>query len=384
MRPASALRAAARLAILVALAAPVLAGADGGRDPVQEPLGVRTPGTLRDLFLEVTQWDARAQPALRLDVGWATANDWSTPTTLVREGRSVEVRLDEQADSLVAALRVPWGVVLGSPEGSFLRRLATALELRATVHWGGWGDGLIETYHQLFAFNDFARPLFPRNEVHLALRPTGAAGPVAIDSPTFAFGDVVLRNQLLLWEGGEPLRPEDRARAGVSARLDVKLPTGSLSRMGGSGGFDVGLGLLGTWQVAPWLTGHAIVTGAYWSPMTSELPLQPNPFQWTAGASLVALWGEWSFLVEDRWASAPFQPGWNFVEVDPAWNVQSTAYTAVTRSQNSISLGARWGPLTFWFQEDFNIGYVQGYGATWFYDTNAPDVAIGLTLTLRP
>ncbi len=206
----------------VAVAAPVAALAE----PSQGPLGVRTAGTLRDLFLDVVQWDARAVTALRLDVGWSMANDWSTPTTLTRDGAVVQVRLDEQSDSLTAAIRVPWGVVLGSPEGSFARRLSSALELRGTLHWGGWSDGVIDAWHKIFAYNDFARPAFPKNEVHLELRDPLSSQPVDIQSTTFAFGDVVLRNQLLLWEGGEPLREGPEARAGVSLRLDVKVPTG--------------------------------------------------------------------------------------------------------------------------------------------------------------
>jgi hypothetical protein len=353
-------------------------------EPSQGPLGVRTPGTLRDLFLDVVQWDAREVTAVRVEVGWSMANDWSTPTTLTRDGSLVEVRLDEQSDSLTASLRLPWGVVLGAPEGSFARRLATALELRGTMHWGGWSDGIIETWHGIFSFNDFARPAFPRNQVNLALRRPLSTAPVDVQDATFAFGDVVLRNQLLLWQGGEPLRSGPVARAGVSLRLDVKAPTGSLSRMGGSGGWDVGLGLEGTWQATSWLVGHAIVAGSIWSGMPGGLPLQPRTWHASAGLSLVFLLGDWSLVLEDRWASAPFEAGWAFVEVDPKWNTQSSAFTAVTRSQNQITGGVRWGPLTFWFMEDFTLGQVPGVATTWFYDTNAPDVAIGLTLTLQP
>ena len=365
-------------ALLVAAAGGALAA------PSQGPLELRVPGSLRDLFLDVVPWDARAVTGLRLDVGWAMANDGSTPTTLERDGQSVQVRLDEQSDSITAAIRVPWGVVLGSPEGSFLRRLATALEIRGTVHWGGWSDGAIEAWHTLLRFNDFARPAFPQNEIHLALHPEPGTTPVRIDQATFAFGDVVLRNQLLLWEGGEPLREGPEARAGVSLRLDLKIPTGSLSRMGGSGGWDVGLGVLGTWQATSWLVGHAIVSGSIWSPMSGGLPLQPRTFQASVGASLVVLLGDWSIVLEDRWSSAAFQDGWNFVPADPAWTLMSSAYAAVALSQNQISGGVRWGPLAFWFSEDFNLGNVPGMGPTWFYDTNAPDLAIGLTLTLRP
>jgi hypothetical protein len=364
--------------LLVAAPAAALA------EPAQGPLGMRTPGTLRDLFLDVVQWDARAVPALRIDLSWAAANDWSTPTTLTRDGALVQVRLDEQADSITAALRVPWGVVLGAPEGAFARRLSSALELRGTVHWGGWTDGFIEAWHRAFSYNDFARPAFPRDQIHLVLRDPAGVTAADVQGTTFAFGDVVLRNQLLLWEGGVPLRDGAAARAGVSLRLDVKAPTGSLARMGGSGGWDLGLGVEGTWQATSWLVGHAILAGSYWSPLASPLPLQPRPWHGTAGLSLVAMVGDWSFVLEDRVCTAAFQAGWTFVEVDPAWNLQSSASNAVTLSQNQITGAVRWGPLAFWFAEDFNLGHVPGLGPTWFYDSNAPDVALGLSLTLRP
>lgn len=350
--------------------------------PPQGPLEVRTPGSLRDLFLDVVQWDARAVTAPRLDVGWAMANDWSTPTTLVRNGTVVQVRLDEQADSLTAAVRLPWGVILGSAKDAFARRLATALELRGTWHRGGWSDAAVEAWHRAFSFDDFARPAFPRNQVHLELQGLDAPAPVDIQSATFAFGDVVIRNQLLLWEGGEPLAAGLAARTGISLRLDVKAPAGSLSRMGGSGGWDVGLGLEGTWQATSWLVGHAIVSGSYWSGLSGGLPLRPRPFHASAGLSLVALAGEWSFVLEDRWSTPAFQPGWTFVEANPEWDVQSSAYAAVAMPQNQITAGVRRGPLTFWVMEDFCPGPLPGIGG-WFYDTNAPDVAIGLTVTLH-
>jgi hypothetical protein len=372
------------LAIVLVLLAAAPAPAAGTNPVGQDPLGVRVPGSLRDLFLDVVQWDARAVRDLRIEVAWATANDWSTPTTLARGGELAQVRLDEQADSLLAAVRVPWGVVLGAPPASFLHRLATALEVRATVHWGGWMDGPLQAWHSLWAYNDFARPAFSPNEVHLALHADPGTGPVSIDQATFAFGDVVLRNQLLLWQGGEPLVPGPEARAGVSLRLDLKVPTGSLSRMGGSGGWDVGLGLLGTWQVAEWLVGHAILSGSYLSPLPSSLPLQPRSWQASAGLSLVVLLGDWSLILEDRWTTSAFAWGWDFVEVNPAWNLQTSAWNAVSMPQNQIYAGVRFGPVTLWFTEDFTPGYVPGLGPTWFYDTNAPDVAIGLTVTIRP
>ena len=83
------------------------------------PLGVRTPGTFRELFLDVTSADARAPRAAEWDARWLLANDWSTPTTLVRAGRRVQLRSDEQADALSLTVRLPWW---SAEEGGYLRR----------------------------------------------------------------------------------------------------------------------------------------------------------------------------------------------------------------------------------------------------------------------
>jgi hypothetical protein len=140
----------------------------------------------------------------------------------------------------------------------------------------------------------------------------------------------------------------------------------------------------GTWQATSWLVGHAIAAASVWSGMPGGLPLQPRAWHGSVGLSLVALLGDWSIVLEDRWASAPFQAGWTPVEVNPEWNTQPSASAAVTRPQNQIVGGVRWGPLTLWFMEDFCPGQVPEPGRRWFYDTNAPDVAIGLALTLQP
>lgn len=351
--------------------------------PAQGPLGLRTPGTVRDLFLDVVLWDARAVEAPRLELCWAMANDWSTPTRLERGTESAVVWLDEQADSLSASIRIPWGVVAGAPEGSFARRLASALELRATLHWGGWSDAPIEAWHGLVRYYGFARKSYPRDAVNLELRAPAVGTLARVEAPTLAVGDVVLRNQVLLWEGGEPLASGSRARAGVSLRLDVKAPLGRTYQMGGSGGWDAGVGLAGTWQAPPWLVGHALAAASWWSGFSAAFPLQPLSWHGSLEASLVFLVGEWSFILEDRFLTKAFGPGWTVADEGPGGTLQSSASHALFRPQNQIALGARIGPVTFWFAEDFVIGSNPIAGtADWFYDTNAPDVAVGLSLTI--
>lgn len=345
----------------------------------QSPLSLRTPGTLHDLFLDMVQWDARSMTSMRLDASWALANNWSTPTTLSRGGQEVTVRLDEQTDSLSVAYRLPWGSVLSASEESFWHRLTSAIEIRGTVHSGGYTDPLINWWHDLIGFNDAARRAYPNNEIHLELRNPGTDGPVYIQGTTFAFGDVILRNQLLLWEGGESTKPDGpRSRAGVSVRLDIKAPTGSLGSAGGSGTWDFGAAVLGTFQATPWLILHGMAAGALNTGMPGGLPLQPRIFQWNAALSIVLTFGDFSFIMEDRCYGPLFESGWNFVaSAASPWG--ASAANAVLLAQNEITGGLRYGPMTFWFMEDFTPG---GGDGSWYYNTRVPDVAFGLNFSM--
>jgi len=364
------------LALLLAPAAPARAAA------AQGPLEQRVPGTLRDLFLELVPWDARAVEGPRLRVGWSVANDWSTPTTLRRGAETVHLQLDEQTDSLEASFRLPWSTFAPRSPG-WLGRVASEIDVRGTWHWGGWTDRPIQAWHGLWNFYGFKRTLYPTSEIHVSLGGPDPGAPVDVQAPVFSFDDLVLRNQVLLWEGGEPLAPGPAARAGVSLRLDLKLPTGSLSRLGGSGGWDVGVAVSASWQATSWLVGHATAGLAAWSGFPVPLAMQPRRWHGSFDLSLVFLAGDWSFVLEDRLTSPIFPGGWAYVSGGEGEHLQSSATYAAVRTQNQVSLGVRWGPVAFWITEDYFLGWNPGAGPnSWFYNSNAPDLALGLTLTL--
>src|SRR5205823_1816974 len=90
------------------------------------PLGLRTQGPLRELFLDVTGADARPIERPELDVRWSLANTWNEPMTLQRGAQLAEQFLDEEADALTLRLRAPW------PRFPFVW---TALEWKLTEHW---------------------------------------------------------------------------------------------------------------------------------------------------------------------------------------------------------------------------------------------------------
>ncbi len=348
------------------------------------PLGVGTSGTLRMLFLDMPLADARAVAAeLGLDVRWWMANDWSTPTTLTRDGRTIRLQTDEQSDVLAVAIHLPWSRLFGVAQGTIgnrppSSRFATTVELRLAEHWGGWSDGVIEWWHGLIGSTDFGRQRYPRSAVNLTLLEPGGGTVFALSSPRLAAGDIAVRTQFLIAEGGASFRSPDLSRWGLSLRADVKVPIGSLGSLGGSGGWDAGLGLAASGEIAGWLTGHAMVTASAWSGLPASFPLQPRIWHWSAELSLAArVWG-FTLLLEDRVVSPLFEGGWAFVTT-PAGSLNSSATYAVLRTQNQISWGVRRGGFTFWMCEDWTPGSNPTAQLRWFYDSNMPDLVLGVT-----
>src|SRR3954465_11921037 len=64
------------------------------------PLGLRTQGPLRELFLDMTAADARPIDRPDFEVRYSIANTWNEPMTVQRGPAQATQWLDEQADSL--------------------------------------------------------------------------------------------------------------------------------------------------------------------------------------------------------------------------------------------------------------------------------------------
>ena len=355
--------------------------------PELSPLGLRTQGTLRELFLDVTSADARSESTFLLDVRYAIANDWGIPTALQRRGTTLIDQLDEQADSLTVSIRVPWAAVFGQgpwlPAGRPLfERISSTFELRGTLHWGGWTDAPIETWHDISGAFNFDRDAYPRNKVGLYLGNLDGAA-FDVQSARLAFGDVVVRNQITLFEGGYSAGAlgrggELRPAWAIAARFDVKLPTGSLGSVGGSGGFDTGFALLGTVETRYWLTLHAMAALAYTSRWSTPIELQNKPWHGTLEVSVAATLGGWVFLVEDRVVSPLLMPGWDREEAGGNDGLLASSYFGSFRAHNQLSFALRRGRFTFWLSEDFTPGSNPRSNLHWLYNSNAPDVVIGL------
>jgi hypothetical protein len=142
------------------------------------------------------------------------------------------------------------------------------------------------------------------------------------------------------------------------------------------GGADAGAALLATAELLPWLTAHALAAASAWSRLADDFPLQPRRWHATGELSLAAHWGAFAVVVEDRALSPAFEGGWTAAGAPD--DVISGGAFATLRWHNQITVAARRGPLTVWFSEDFTPGDPGGTGERWFYDSNAPDVVLGV------
>jgi hypothetical protein len=328
------------------------------------PLGLRTQGPLRELFLDITGADARPIDRPEIDLRYSIANTWNEPMALQRGSDWANQELDEQADSLSLRVKAPW---------PFAPWIWTAVEWKLTEHWGGWSDGPIEGWHSIIGAFNYQRTLYPRNELHLVYEDAGAR-VFNIQSPTLAPGDLTVRTQAAL----PPLGPVE-----LATRFDFKLPVGNLSAAGGSGGFDAGVGIVATWPFASWGALHGLLAVSAVSHLSAPAALQPRALHLTGEASFEATLGSWTLLLEDRCLSPLMQAGWEYLPTGVGGDdaLLSSGDYADFRAHNQVSLGVRRGPFSLWMSEDFTPGPNPKSVLKWVWVSNAPDVVLGVAFT---
>lgn len=342
------------------------------------PIGGGTPGTVRQLFLDPKLTDARPIHVRSFSLRLETANNWSVPATMTRGGHEVAVRLDSESDSLALTVRLPWSD--WSP-GGWRNRVASTVEWRVTAHWGGFEDGGIEAWHDLVGAYNFRRQRYARDAIHLILGESGATA-FDIGSARFSLGDLVIGTQALLASGGvsrvEPME-EWEPSWGLTARFELKLPTGSLSSAGGSGGVDAGLSILNTRELTSWLVAHGMVFATVVSPLASRIALQPRRFHAGLDLSLVAVVGRWAFILENRLLTPLMESGWTVRDGGNDHVFISSPAAALFSPHNHFTIGVRYRRVTLSFCEDFALGSNPRAQRPYYYNLNSPDIVFALT-----
>ena len=113
-------------------------------------------------------------------------------------------------------------------------KMEIGLEIPYVYHGGGFLDGFIINYHDLFGFPQGRRDQAPRNRLLYQYRRDGV-DKLKIDSSGGGLGDIALTAGLQLYNDAAQY-----PRA-VALRAGVKLPTGESSLLFGSGSTDVSL-----------------------------------------------------------------------------------------------------------------------------------------------
>lgn len=151
-----------------------------------------------------------------------------------------EYRLFVDTETLRVSVELDW-------------RVASRVQVGATVpflkHGGGFMDGLVEGFHGLLNLSNGGREWSPRNEYGVFVVRDRRFWIRSVEPAGFRPGDFVLRVKTPLYRDGGGFV--------LSLAGALKLPTGSLETLTGSGGTDIQAALFATWR--PRLAGRDMV-----------------------------------------------------------------------------------------------------------------------------
>ncbi|GFO64035.1 DUF3187 family protein [Geomonas paludis] len=164
---------------------------------------------------------------------------------LKRETARETLLVDGEGERITLALR--YGVGQGGEVG---------MDLPLVAYNGGIFDGFIEDWHEFFGLPQGQRPDAPKGQLRFAYARDGQQR-LEMDRDGLGIGDVRFNGAWQLYRDGG-VNP-----VAVALRGSLKLPTGSSSRLTGSGSTDLALWLTGSSDYAlPGRWGHATVFAA--------------------------------------------------------------------------------------------------------------------------
>lgn len=284
--------------------------------PVHDgPLPVRNqhPAQLTVLHLDPARAGVLAPGAVQVRENLAYTSLWLRGSA---PGRTYEM----DGETLRAATNLQVGLGSGWQAG---------IELPVAHTSGGFLDGFVIGYHEVFGFPDQARDVAERNRFAIAARENGR-DVWSVERSDLELLDVPL---MLTWQVLE----RTGTQPGLALRGGVELPTGDAGRGYGNGGLDVSLGVLLEQHTGPiaWY-GHAQHT----------LAATPNQTQ-RAGRSFadVTSLGLAAELPLSDVLQALVQVEWE------TSTLRELAFPAVARDQLLLWVGGRWWPSDDWAVE---------------------------------
>jgi len=113
------------------------------------------------------------------------------------------------------------------------------ITLRWIIYYGGFLDMVVQAFHNLWGFPNNNREHFPQNDLFIDIKNKNNI-TLSLEDPVFGFGDIDLWAKINIW---------DIDFLVISALCAVKLPTGNLATLTGSGYPDFALALLLDWYI---------------------------------------------------------------------------------------------------------------------------------------
>ncbi len=221
------------------------------QSPATGPFMQRDQFPVRMLFLGLRPDAGDLLP--RRSVRWAVRFDYANTyastlpvgDTLIaddyyRAAPANEYRLFVDSETLRVSVDLDW-------------RIASRVQIGATMpflkHGGGFLDGAVEGFHRMFNLSNGGREWTPRNDYGVFVVRDRCFWIRSVESADFRPGDLVLRMKTPLnRDGGEFT---------LSLAGAVKLPTGNLETLTGSGGLDIQASLFATWRPEQDMIFHA-------------------------------------------------------------------------------------------------------------------------------
>lgn len=157
---------------------------------------------------------------------------------------------------------------------------AGGVEIPVVNHDGGFLDGIIDDWHDLWGLDEFSRDEYPEDQLTYRYVRDGATRAEVDDSVT-GLGDIRLHL-------GKQLLDEDGSRA--SAWVQLKLPTGDAEDLTGSGAVDVAARIQGSRRVGQYTTLYG-GAGLAWLGEGDLLPEMQENFAGSLTAGLS--WQRW-------------------------------------------------------------------------------------------
>ena len=190
------------------------------------PLAAADPFPTRDLNPLLAGFGLpSALPARVAGDSWSLATDlnWAS-TSLVQRADSEQLIVDAETREARVTIERSWS-----------SGFAAQLELPYRYTGGGVLDDAIDSWHDFFSLPEGARSTMPTDRIRIVYQRAGAT-LLDVDSSVSGLGDASL-------DFGYSLRSTSATAA--AAWLSIKVPTGDVERLTGTGATDVSLSIAG-------------------------------------------------------------------------------------------------------------------------------------------